>query len=262
LINKIKQTVLLTGGLGLLGKAIAHDLNERGFHVIVVDIHDSAVELSENIDYIQFDLTRIDSYSELKEKVIKKTQNLKCLINNAAYNPKVEGEASAFGRFEEIQLESWQNELEINLTSPVFLIKEMLSVFNQADSLQCKIINMSSIYGVVPPNQEIYKTLSRARGREYIKPLSYSASKAALGMVTKYLAVYLGKNGFNVNGIVPGGIENSQPEEFVEDYSRLTPMGRMGKVDDFFEVVALLCGSGSDYMNGQLITVDGGWTVW
>ena len=106
------------------------------------------------------------------------------------------------------------------------------------------------------------KSLSKARGKEYLKPLSYSASKAALGMVTKYLAVYLGKNGFNVNGIVPGGIENDQPKEFIKAYSQLTPMGRMAKVDDFLEVVNLLCDSGSDYMNGQLIAVDGGWTVW
>jgi len=262
LIEKNEQTVLLTGGLGLLGKAIAHDLNERGFHVIVVDIHDSATELDEKIDYIQFDLARVGSYSQLKEEIKKKTRNLKCLINNAAYNPKIEDEDPSFGRFEDIQLKDWQNELSINLTSPVFLIKEILPIFNQADSSQCKIVNVSSIYGVVPPNQDIYKFLSKARGRDYMKPLSYSASKAALGMVTKYLAVYLGKKGFNVNGIVPGGIENGQPEEFVEAYSQLTPMGRMGKVEDFLEVVTLLCGPGSDYMNGQLIAVDGGWTVW
>ena len=260
--EKAKQTVLLTGGLGLLGKAIAHDLDERGFHVIVVDIHELATGLNENIDYIQFDLSNIDQYSQLKEAIKKKTQNLTCLINNAAYNPKVEEEHSAFGRFEDIQLQDWQNELTINLTSPVFLIKEMLPVFNQADGVQCKIVNVSSIYGEVPPNQDIYKTLSKTRGKEYVKPLSYSASKAALGMVTKYLAVYLGKKGFNVNGIVPGGIENGQPEEFIEAYSQLTPMGRMGKVDDFCEVMNLLCGPGSDYMNGQLIAVDGGWTVW
>lgn len=262
MIKEAKQTVLLTGGLGLLGKAVAHDLDERGFHVIVVDIHELADGLNQNIDYIQFDLSKIDQYSHLIEKIKKKTQNLKCLINNAAYNPKVEGNYSAFGRFEDIQLKDWQNELAINLTSPVFLIKEMLPVFSQADGTQCKVVNVSSVYGVVPPNQDIYKSLSKARGIEYVKPLSYSASKAALGMVTKYLAVYLGKKGFNINGIVPGGIENSQPQEFVEAYSRLTPMGRMGKVNDFLEVVSLLCGPGSDYMNGQLIAVDGGWTVW
>ena len=182
--KKTKQTVLLTGGLGLLGKAIAHDLNERGFHVIVVDIHELATGLNENIDYIQFDLSNIDQYSQLKEAIKKKTQNLTCLINNAAYNPKIEDEDSSFGRFEDIRLKDWQNELAINLTSPVFLIKEILPIYNQTDGAQCKIVNVSSIYGVVPPNQDIYKSLSKARGRNYIKPLSYSASKAALGMVT------------------------------------------------------------------------------
>ncbi len=252
---------MITGGLGLLGKAMAYDLDERGFHVIVVDIHSSREALSDNIDYIQFDLSEIKRYHELREKIIKKSKNFKCLINNAAYNPKVENDNSTSQRFEDIRLEGWQREFTINLTSPVFLIKEMLPLFNKTDGSQCKIINMSSIYGMVPPNQNIYKPLSTEE-IEYVKPLSYSASKAALGMVTKYLAVYLGAKGFNVNGIAPGGIENSQPEEFIELYSKNTPMGRMAKVDDFFEVVALLCGSGSDYMNGQLIAVDGGWTVW
>ena len=246
----------------MLGNAIAHALDGRGFHVIIVDIHDPTEELGQGIDYIQFDLFEIDRYPQLIDKIKNKTQNLKCLINNAAHVPKVEDDSLTFGRFEDIQLEDWQNELTINLTAPVFLIKQMLPLFNQADGDQCKIVNMSSIYGVVPPNQDIYKSLSKARGKEYLKPLSYSASKAALGMVTKYLAVYLGKNGFNVNGIVPGGIENDQPKEFIESYSRLTPMGRMAKVDDFLEVVTLLCGPGSDYINGQLIAVDGGWTVW
>lgn len=262
MIEILKKTVLLTGGLGLIGKAIACDLDKRGFHVIVVDNHNLAEELNPNIDYIQFDLCKVDEYPYLIEEIKNKTHNLKCLINNAAYNPKVEDEHSAFGRFEDIQLEGWHNELLINLTAPVFLIKEMLPLFNQADGAQCKIINMLSTYGVVPPNQDIYKSLSKNRGKEFVKPLSYSASKAALGMVTKYLAVYLGKKGFNVNGIVPGGIENGQPKEFIEAYSQLTPMGRMAKVDDLLEVANLLCGIGSDYMNGQLIAVDGGWTVW
>jgi NAD(P)-dependent dehydrogenase (short-subunit alcohol dehydrogenase family) len=262
LINKTKQTLLLTGGLGLLGRAFAEFLDENGYHVIVVDVQEDRSSLSVGIDYIEFDLMRIDDYPWLREEVGKKTDNLKGLINNAAFNPKIEEGCESFGKFEDITMDSWDCEIKLNLTVPVFLIKEMLPVFNRKDGKNCKIVNVLSTYGLVPPNQGIYKTLSTKQGKEYVKPLSYSASKAALGMVTKYLAVYFGKKGFNVNAIVPGGIENSQPEEFVEAYSRLTPMGRMGKVDDFLEVVNLLCGSGSDYMNGQLIAVDGGWTVW
>ena len=174
---------------------MANDLDARGFHVIVIDIHSSSEELSSNIDYIQFDLNKIDRYPELREKVKEKIKSFKCLINNAAYNPKIENKNSELHSFEDTRLENWERELTINLTSPVFLIKEMLPLFNQTDGAQCKIVNMSSIYGVVPPNQNIYKPLSKELGSEYIKPLSYSASKAALGMVTKYLAVYLGEKG-------------------------------------------------------------------
>ena len=99
-------------------------------HVIVVDTHNLAEELNLNIDYIQFDLCKIDEYPHLIEEIENKTHNLKCLINNAAYNPRVEDEHSASGRFEDIQLEGWQDEFLINLTAPVFLIKEMLPLFN------------------------------------------------------------------------------------------------------------------------------------
>ncbi|ETR73571.1 MAG: hypothetical protein OMM_06855 [Candidatus Magnetoglobus multicellularis str. Araruama] len=81
-------------------------------------------------------------------------------------------------------------------------------------------------------------------------------------MATKYLSVYLGKKGFNVNGVAPGGIENNHPKEFVDMYSKYTPMGRMARVEEILDVILLLLGKGSDYINGQIIAVDGGWTVW
>ena len=260
--SQCKQTVLLTGGLGLLGKAIAKSLNENGFHVIVVDIREDRSNLPDEIDYIQFDLMQLGDYRKLREAVVKKTSNLKGLINNAAFNPKIEEGCESFGKFEEIKLEDWDREMRLNLTVPVFLIKEMLPVFNRKDQKNCKIVNVLSTYGLVPPNQDIYKPLGEISGMEIYKPMSYAVSKAALGMVTKYLAVYLGREGFNSNGIVPGGIEDGQPKVFIESYSRLTPMGRMAHVDDMLGTLLLLCGDGSDYINGQLIAVDGGWTVW
>ena len=260
--DQYKQTVLLTGGLGLLGKAIAKSLNENGYHVIVVDIREDRSSLPGEVDYIQFDLMQVDDYHKLREAVSKKTNNLKGLINNAAFNPKIEEGCKSFGKFEDVRLEDWDREMKLNLTVPVFLIKEMLPVFNREDRKNCKIVNVLSAYGVVPPNQDIYKSLGEASGMEIYKPMSYAVSKAALGMVTKYLAVYLGGEGFNSNGIVPGGIEDGQPKVFIESYSRLTPMGRMACVDDMLGTLLLLCGEESDYMNGQLIAVDGGWTVW
>ena len=257
-----KQSILLTGGLGLLGRAFAKFLGEKGHHVIVVDIQEDRSCLPPEIDYIHFDLMKVDDYPWLREEVGKRTGNLKGLINNAAFNPKIEEGSESFGKFEDINMESWDCEIKLNLTVPVFLIKEMLPVFNRKDGKNCKLINVLSTYGLVPPNQDIYKPLSESCNMEIYKPMSYAVSKAALGMVTRYLSVYLGSEGFNSNGIVPGGIENGQPGVFVESYSRLTPMKRMACVDDMLGTLLLLCGEGSDYMNGQLIAVDGGWTVW
>jgi len=114
----------------------------------------------------------------------------------------------------------------------------------------------------VPPNQDLYKPLSKIEGKEIVKPIGYSVTKAGLVMATKYLAVYLGDKGFNVNGVAPGGIENGQNQVFIDEYSKMTPMRRMGKVDEMMGTFELLCSAKSDYINGQIIAVDGGWTVW
>ena len=81
-------------------------------------------------------------------------------------------------------------------------------------------------------------------------------------MVTKYLSTYLAAKGFNVNGLAPGGIENNQDQVFIDSYSKQVPMGRMARVDEMLETLYLLATPGSDYINGEIIAVDGGWTSW
>ncbi|MCP4613782.1 MAG: SDR family oxidoreductase [Planctomycetes bacterium] len=256
------KAVVITGALGLLGSEMMRSFTESGWHVIAIDIKDKPASLPESVSYIQFDLGNINGYSKLKTDISQKTNNLKCLVNNAAYNPKIEDGYQAFGKFEDIDLDEWTKEVRLNLTSPVFLTKELLDTFNHSDRKNCKIVNVISTYGIVPPNQHIYKALSNKTGKQIFKPLSYSATKAALAMVTKYLSVYLAQRRFNVNGIAPGGIQNGQPKEFIDSYSKYTPMGRMAQVEEIMGVIILLSGQGSDYMNGQIIAVDGGWTVW
>jgi NAD(P)-dependent dehydrogenase (short-subunit alcohol dehydrogenase family) len=114
----------------------------------------------------------------------------------------------------------------------------------------------------VPPNQNIYKDYSKKTGTETYKPLSYSVSKAALEMVTRYLAVYLAQRNITINAIAPGGIGNNQDESFVKAYVELTPMKKMGKVEDLMGAFEYLLSPGSDYMTGQTMIIDGGWTVW
>ena len=257
-----KKTVIITGGLGLLGEKASNFFASKGFNVIIIDIADLENPLAENISYIKFDLTQINSYQVLIDQIRSHTNNLVCLINNASYNPKIEGNINGFGRYEDLDLSDWNDEISLNLTAPVFLTKSLIPVFNLKNNDYCKIINIISTYGLVPPNQSIYKGLSEKNGIEILKPISYPVTKAALAMATKYLSVYLGKNGFNVNGVAPGGIENNQDKVFIDSNSKQVPMGRMAKADEMLETLFLLATDGSNYINGQIIAVDGGWTVW
>jgi len=254
------ESIVLTGGSGLIGSKLAIYLTGKGYHVISVDKEDGIGR--DEIDHIIFDLADIEQYPLLMTKIRKLSTNLMGLINNAAINPMIEKSANSFGKFEDINLQQWNAEMKINLSAPVFLTKHMLEAFNFNSKRKCKIINMLSTYGIVPPNQNIYKEYSKKTGTETYKPLSYSASKAALGMVTRYLAVYLAKRNITVNAIAPGGIGNNQDESFVKAYLELTPMKKMGSVEDLLGAFDYLLSPASDYMTGQTMIIDGGWTLW
>jgi len=256
-----KKAVVITGGNGLLGKKLAMHLCKANFMVIVIDINEKSKELPDEVEYVKFDLTNIDKYDSLVAQVKSITNNLFGLVNNAAYNPKIESE-QGFGNFENLDLAEWNKEITLNLSAPVFLIKAFLPVFNRENNRYCKIVNVVSTYAIVPPNQSIYKNLSEKTGIQILKPAAYPITKAGLHMLTKYLATYPGCKGINVNSIAPGGIENNQDQVFIDSYSQHVPMGRMASVDEMLASFELLLSDGSNYIQGQVITVDGGWTTW
>jgi NAD(P)-dependent dehydrogenase (short-subunit alcohol dehydrogenase family) len=258
---KNKKTVVITGGKGLLGSRLTSYLFNLNYFVIIIDLGRRDSNLSKNIGYIEFDLTNIKKYNDLVVKISSMTDNLYGLINNAAYNPKIEGGLN-FGDYENLDLDEWNNEVALNLSSPVFLVKSLLPIFNRKDNQYCKIVNVVSTYGIVPPNQNIYKNLSIKTGSIILKPVAYPVTKAGLLMFTKYLATYPGCKGININAIAPGGIENGQDQVFIDSYSKNTPMERMANVDEMMETFGLLLSDKSNYIQGQVIAVDGGWTSW
>jgi len=123
------------------------------------------------------------------------------------------------------------------------------------------LINMSSIYGLVGPDSRIYEG-SNYLGGAINTPAVYSASKAAVIGLTKWLAVYWAKNNIRVNCLVPGGIESGQNEAFISQYSEKVPMGRMGNPDEIVPTVLYLASDASSYVTGQTLIVDGGFTAW
>ena len=118
----------------------------------------------------------------------------------------------------------------------------------------------ASIYGVVAPDQRIYEG-SHYLGREINTPAVYSASKAGVIGLARYLSTYWARNGVRANALSPGGVLSGQSEEFILRISELVPMGRMARVDEYRAAVQFLCSDASSYMNGQNIVIDGGRSV-
>jgi len=120
------------------------------------------------------------------------------------------------------------------------------------------IINFSSTYGLVGPDQKIYENKKK---KFFIKNPAYPTSKGGIIAFTKYLASYWGDKNIRVNCIVPGGVENKQNKIFIKNYSSKTALGRMANSEDLNGIIHLLCSKNSSYITGSTIVVDGGWTA-
>ena len=127
--------------------------------------------------------------------------------------------------------------------------------------LEGSIINVSSTYGIVSPDQSVYD-YRRASGGQYYKPVGYSVAKSGVLNFTRWLAEYCAPYGLRVNTLVPGGVrEAGHAPEFVAAYEQRTPLGRMANEDDYNGAIVFLASRASAYMTGAMLVVDGGWTA-
>ena len=123
------------------------------------------------------------------------------------------------------------------------------------------IVNISSVYGMLSPVQDLYE-FRRSGGDEFYKPIPYSVSKSALYNLTRYLATYWAKSGVRVNTLTLGGIWNDQPQEFLDAYAQRVPFGRMAGAGEVVGPLVFLASDASSYVTGANLVVDGGWTAW
>lgn len=259
------KVAVVTGALGLLGKQHCYALSEAGANVIVGDLVQEkcgifAESLPTDSRGIKLDVTDPASISRLRDQVMKKYGRMDVLVNNAAINDMLESPKALLekSKFENYPLELWQKSIDVNLTG-VFLCCQIIGAI-MVEQGSGSIINVASTYGVVAPNQSLYRDQNDQQ--LFFKPPAYSATKGALIALTKYLAAYWGSDGVRVNTLTPGGVENNQDEFFVKKYSKRTPLKRMAKPTDYKGALIFLASDASAYMTGANLVVDGGWTAW
>jgi NAD(P)-dependent dehydrogenase (short-subunit alcohol dehydrogenase family) len=255
------KTILITGAAGLLGQHFATGFSALGARLILIDINKSLEDFAKNLksqnDNV-FTLTEnlTEDFGWEKVKTFLKKEALTCdvLINNACTKSE-----NFFAPFEKFSMDEWNQVMAVNVNAAVMgcqVIGEQMAR-NKAGS----IINIASIYGVVAPDQSIYEG-SEYLGRAINTPAVYSASKAALLGLTKYLATYWGASNVRVNAVTPGGVYSGQNETFVDRYCAKVPLNRMAEPDDILGAVKYLASDMSKYVTGQNIIVDGGFTTW
>jgi NAD(P)-dependent dehydrogenase (short-subunit alcohol dehydrogenase family) len=259
------RVAIVTGALGLLGKNHCRALAGAGASVVVTDVDDArckgfAAELGAKALGVGADITKRASVEALLQATLDRFGGVDVLVNNAAINDMFESpQAGAeLSKFENYPLELWQKSLDVNVTG-TFLCCQVIGA-EMARRGKGSIINIASTYGLVAPDQSIYKRPDGSQG--FYKSASYPATKGAVVMLTKFVATYWGEKGVRCNSISPGGVENHQDDFFVQNYAKKTPLGRMSKPTELAGALIFLSSDASSYVTGSNVVVDGGWTAW
>jgi NAD(P)-dependent dehydrogenase (short-subunit alcohol dehydrogenase family) len=252
------QVVVVTGGLGQLGRQFTSALVGAGARVVVLDR--KAVETGEaNVLSLDADVTSRPALEAALAAVTKAWGVPTGLVNNAALDSPPGAPASENGPFETYPEASFERVMEVNVKG-VFLACQVFGGA-MAEAGRGSIINVSSIYGVVSPDQRIYD-YRRSQGQPFFKPVAYSASKAALLNLTRYLATYWAPQGVRVNTVTFAGVFNQQDETFLQHYTARVPLGRMAREDEYNGGVIFLLSNAASYVTGSNLVMDGGWTAW
>lgn len=262
------KVAVVTGGFGLLGQNFTAALAGAGAKVAIVDVIGKPEKISDQLlPYLQAgqiinfvgDITKREDLQRILKDIQSKWDTPHILINNAAIDSPPSAPASENGPFEDYPEASFDRVMNVNVKGTLVACQVIGGAMAKVG--RGSIINISSIYGVVSPNQDIYE-FKRQSGENWFKPVAYSISKSAVLNLTRYLATYWAKKGVRVNTLTPSGIYNNQDERFMKEYLKLMPMGRMAKPDEMNGSVVFLASDASSYMTGSNLVVDGGWTAW
>jgi len=233
--NKI---AIVTGSSSGIGKAIAERFIKEGAKVVFSDINEIDIsQYGDNAIFKKCDVSKSNEVDELVSVCLEKFGGLDIIVNNAGIGTMAD--------ITNLSDEEWQKVIDINLSGVFYGARAASKVMKQGGS----IINMSSILGSVG----------------FASTVAYCAAKGGVDQITKAGALDLSKKGIRINSIAPGFIKTNMTKGLQEDeaYSNfinsMTPMGRMGEVDDIASAAVYLASDDSSYVTGLTLYVDGGY---
>lgn len=254
--NLEKKIILVTGGYGYLGKAITESLLYHGAKVYVLargqeKFNAAFIDLdkkySDNLSFEECDISDTQQLIASFKNIHDKEGRIDILINNAFY---IKGQSP-----ETMTDEEWAYGLQGTLGTVFSSIREIIPYFKTQGN--GKIINVSSMYGVVAPQFDVYDDFPA-----FLNPPHYGAAKAGIIQLSKYYASYLGHLNINVNTVTPGPFPSEEVQKnvgFVQNLKDKTSLGRIGLPEDLAGAFVFLSSEASNFITGQNIIIDGGW---
>ncbi len=239
------KTALVTGASGGIGRAVAQKLYKDGYFIIaqynnnIDGIKLLEKDLSGNILAVKADLTKSEQVNSMLESIKKSFRYVDVIVNNAG--------VSLYKLITETTENDWETLFSVNVKSAHLITNAFLK--GMIEKKQGKIVNVSSMWGMVGASMEV----------------AYSSSKSALIGYTKALAKELAPCNINVNCVCPGVIDTPMNAHLTsEDLIALaeeTPLGRIGRAEEVAELISFLCSEKASFITGQVIACDGGFSL-
>ena len=269
--NLNNEIAIISGASGLLGSIYCATLAQQGARVIGLDkkINKTNIKKSfnefglskkeeENIIFEKCDITKTENVKKIFSKHSLDKKNLKILVNNASLVKQINNEYSNFYKpFLKSEPKDWKEFFEVDLVGSLLLSKLAIPIMIKNNG--GRIVNISSIYGILSPDQRLYKSIQKENME---KPIGYSISKSGILNLTRHLATLYGKFNVRVNTLTLGGVYQNNPKNFVTKYSEKTPLNRMANKFEYCASLLFLVSDASSYMTGSNLIVDGGWSSW
>jgi len=251
------RIAVVTGGLGQLGQVYLAGLAERGMRVACFDV--AAGKVPDGVLAFEVDVTDRASIEAALVSVVAEWGVPHVLVNNAALDSPPDAPAEEVGPFEDYPESSFDDVMDVNVKGTLLCCQTVGGAM--AREGRGSIVNVSSVYGLLSPIQDLY-AFRRERGETFYKPVAYSVSKSAVLNLTHYLAPYWAKAGLRVNTLTLAGVWNEQQQEFLDAFAERSPMGRMLDAREALGAVVFLASDAASYVTGSNVVVDGGWSAW